>query len=127
MRSILIPTIIIILFLASPAFGQEKQTPNQKTGIVIEQQVELPVFRQYPPKISLRRALRLAESQMRKQKIVASQYYLVEAKYTFAEFEGKSVPCWRLLWIQENNQRSVGYDIEAYVFMNCRVWLPPVM
>ena len=126
MRNIL--TVAIIIFLSSVAFGQEKQTPNPHTGVILEQRIDdLPALRRSPPKISLQRALKLAASYMKKQKIAASQYYLVEAKYTSVEIESNSVPCWRFLWIQGNSQRSVGHDIEAYVFMEGRVWLPPVM
>jgi hypothetical protein len=125
MRYVLTPAIILLL--ASTALGQEKQTPNPKTDIVVEQQIELPILHRSPPQIGLRRALKFAESKMKQQKINVSQYYLVEAKYTLINFEGKSLPCWRLLWVQEDNQQSVGYELEAYVFMNGRVWLPPVM
>ncbi|MDT4968865.1 MAG: hypothetical protein QOJ64_3602 [Acidobacteriota bacterium] len=119
--------LAIILSLVSSAIGQEGQTRNPKTGVVNGQQVELPVIRRLPPKIGLRRAMSLAASQMKKQKLIVPRYYLVEAKYTTLSFEGKSVPCWSLLWIREDNQLAVGHDIEVYVFMDGKVWLPPVM
>lgn len=125
MRNILMLTVT--LFLASPAFGQEKQNTNPDTGVEIEQQVELPVFRRSPPKISLPRALRLAASRMKKQNGISSRYYLAEAKYTLVNFEGNSFPCWRLLWIQADNQGSDEHDIWAYVFMDGRVSFSPVM
>lgn len=115
------------LFLAALAFGQERQTTNPNTSVLVEQQVESPIFRRSPPKIRLPRALRLAESQMKRRNIVASRLYLAEAKYTLVNFEGHSFPCWRLLWIQEGNQRSDGRDVEVYVFMDGKVSFSPVI
>ena len=126
MKNIL--TVAVIMFLSSVAVGQEKQNPTSNSGVITEQRVvNLPVFRRPRPTISLQRALKLAESEMKKQDLTASQYYLVEAKYTSLEIESNSVPCWRFLWVAGNSQRSAGHDIEAYVFMSGRVWLPPMM
>lgn len=129
MRSILITVILLLLDVTS--FGQERQSPTTDTrGKSSPQTIaELPRVSSasLPPAITLLRALKMAESYAKKQKVDMSKHYLVEAKYTFVELEGRQVSCWRIRWQEKGSSNLIGYDLEIYVFMNGRVWLPPIM
>jgi hypothetical protein len=129
MRSILTPVILLVLGVTS--FGQERQSPKTDThGKSSPQtiaQLPTPSSANRPPTITLLRALKLAESHVKKQKVDMSKHYLVEAKYTFIELEGRRVSCWRIRWQEEGSANLIGYDLESYVFMTGRVWLPPIM
>ena len=139
MKRILI--LAAILFLATPCLAQD-QTPKpdaSKTPAVPSQPsdgkqkevtVELPPFsfsslpRRPLPTITLQRALKFAESYLRKQNVRLSQLYLVQAKYDVLGSGDDEMHWWIFRWESKNRQ---GNDTELYVSMKGMVWNPPTM
>lgn len=66
--------------------NQQSNSKPMEQGLSVEQQqvVNLPIAkRKFSPKLSLQRALKLAESYLEKEKIDISSFYLYQAKYIF--------------------------------------------
>ena len=137
MKKILI--LAAMLFLTTPFVAQD-QTPKPdapKTPAVPSPPteakqtvvtVELPPFSSLPrrplPTITLQRALRFAESYLRKQNVKLSQLYLVQAKYDVLGSGDDEMHWWIFRWESKTRQAN---DVELYVSMKGMVWDPPSM
>ena len=137
MKKILI--LAAMLFLTTPCVAQD-QTPKpdapkipaipsppagaRQTVVT----VELPPFSSLPrralPTITLQRALRFAESYLRKQNVKLSQLCLVQANYDVLGSGHDEMPWWIFRWESKTRQ---GNDTELYVSMKGMVWNPPSM
>ena len=112
--------ILFVLLIAGSLNGlvlaQEPQNSRARSETALD--VGSSVRRDEAPRIGLNRALKIARSYLRRQRISISGYHLVRATYTSMDIESNRVPCWRLLWTKITSQPSNGGDLEAYVFMN---------
>jgi hypothetical protein len=79
------------------------------------------------PEISLQRALKFAEKYLKKEGAKLSRLHLIQAEFVFVGDEKNPAPSWHFLWRTNSSSSLLGYDAELYVFMNGRVWDPPVM
>ncbi len=123
------PTLLLVVFLNSILFAQTNQPSNSeptKQDLLLEQKqksetqnqiVLLPtVKRNFRPKISLQRALKLAESYIEKERINISSFYLYQAKYILYGSKENQKPAWHLWWVNENG--TLGNYVEILVFID---------
>jgi hypothetical protein len=98
------------------SLAQTNQQPEPKPEASVTQHriVDLPLTkRNFRPKLTLQRALKLAESYAAKEKINLSRYYLYQAKYTLYGSNGNQEPCWFFWWINEDG--AFGNYVEIIV------------
>ncbi len=116
MKNTLIALVSIVL--STSLFGQTNQNQRAQESSVIQLQVvELPVpQRAFRPRLTLQRALRLAERYVERYRIDISAYYLYEAKYVLYGSERTREPCWFFWWVNENG--SLGDYIQIVVSIN---------
>lgn len=119
---------VALLLTSAASFGQETKPKSeaQDQSLVITLPSSLP--RQFPvPELSLLRALKFAEAYLKKQGAELSELHLIAAEFTFAGAEKNPPPCWRFRWRRPASGNIRGADDDIYVFMDGRVWDPPVM
>ncbi len=117
-------TILLVIFLNSILFAQTNQQPNSKPTekeLSVEQRqiVNLPVAkRKFRPKLSLQRALKLAENYIAKEKIDISSFYLYQAKYIMYGSKENQQPSWFFWWVNEDG--ALGNYVEIVVSIETR-------
>ena len=122
-------TILLVTFLSSALFAQINQPSNSnitKQEPLLEQNqkpetqnqiVTLPITnRKFRPKLSLQRALKLAESYIEKEKIDISSFYLYQAKYILYGSNEIQKPAWHLWWVNEDG--ALGNYVEIVVLID---------
>jgi hypothetical protein len=115
-------TILLVTFFSSAMFAQTNQPSNPKPTKqepLLEQNqiVLLPTGkRKFRPKLSLQRALKLAENYIEKEKIDISSFYLYQAKYILYGSKGNQKPAWYLWWVNEDG--ALGNYVEILVFID---------
>ena len=78
------------------------------------QTIDLPLQkRSFRPKLTLQRALQLAEGYIAKEKIDLSPYYLYQAKYISYGSKNNQEPCWYFWWVNEDG--AAGNYVEIIV------------
>ena len=102
--------------------GRDPQEPT----IVQTKTIDLSLVRRKkePPKISLRKALEIAEAYIEKEKIYVSEYYLREARQVYSE-KGAEEPLWWFWWVKTN--MVLGDYVEIVVSMNGKARRQPLM
>lgn len=86
----------------------------QEAAITQRQIADLPLPRRgFRPKITLQRALKMAERYLAKEKIDLSPYYLYQAKYTLYGSKENQEPCWFFWWMNESG--AAGDYVEIIV------------
>jgi hypothetical protein len=119
-----------ILLLSQLCFGQAVQLPassqpEQSQQDSPKQVIDLPQpKRSFKPKLTLQRALQIAEKYAQKQKIDLSSYYLYEAKWILYGTDAKE-PRWYFWWIHESG--AAGRYVEITVSMDGKLQLIPSM
>ncbi len=121
---------VALLLTGAASFGQEpkskSETRDQSVTITLPSSNvasrPLPV-----PELSMQRALKFAEAYLKKQGAKLSQLHLIAAEFTFAGAEKNPPPCWRFRWRRQGSKNVPGSDDDIYVFMDGRVWHPPVL
>jgi hypothetical protein len=99
--SILVPVL---------AFAQESKQPEPDSTtqlgnpITVSQILSLPK-RDAPPRINLKRALKIAEDFIRKEKINISSCYLFEAKWVSDQLGAE--PSWHFWWVNVRGSKDV--------------------
>lgn len=117
MKSVL--TVLVIISFNAISFAQTNRQPHpdpkaQEKAITQRQVVDLPLAkRNFRPKLTLQRALKLAETYLEKEKIDISSYYLYEAKFIGYGSKGDQEPCWFFWWVNEDG--ASGNYIEVIV------------
>ncbi len=112
-------TVLLVIFLNSILFAQTNQQSNSKpteNELSVEQRqiVNLPVAkRKSRPKLSLQRALKLAENYIAKEKIDISSFYLYQAKYIMYGSKENQQPSWFFWWVNEDG--ALGNYVEIVV------------
>ena len=112
---------LVALFLTEPAFGQQTKPddPDQPTQlaspITRRQLLELPPTDK-APQLPLQRALKIAESFIKREKINISSCYLFEAKWIQEEFDKE--PNWRFWWVCIRVNETATNDLRITVSMN---------
>lgn len=120
-------TILLIILLNSILIAQSKQPSSSKLtkqDPSLEQKseaqnqiVSLPVGkRKFRPKISLQRALKLAESYIEKENIDISSFYLYQAKFIMYGNKDNRKPAWHLWWLNED--AALGNYVEILVLID---------
>ncbi len=111
-------TALILIVLSTTSHGQANQNRRAQESSVVQRQVaELPVpQRGFRPRLTLQRALTLAERYVERERIDISAYYLYEAKYILYGSEGNREPSWFFWWVNENG--SLGDYIQIVVSIN---------
>ncbi len=103
-------TAFMILLLSTSTVAQTYQQlrlepTSQETSITKPQVSQLPVTkRSYRPKLTMQRALKLAEGYIKRQKIDVSRYYLYEAKHILYGRKDNPDPSWSFSWVSENGE-----------------------
>ena len=123
--------LLMAAFLHATAFGQDversKPTEGAQQPVITEQRItELHITRSLPkrPEVTVRRALKIAEEYLKKQKLDNSSYYLAEAKLIPAARESEE-PYWWFMWV--GVRRPVGDFIDITVSMKGKAYrLPPM-
>jgi hypothetical protein len=108
--------IILSIVSLSPHSLTLNQQPEPKPEALFTQQrvVDLPLPKpSFRPKLTLQRALQLAESYIAKEKIDLSSYYLYQAKYILYGNNDNQEPCWFFWWVNESG--ALGNYIEIIV------------
>jgi len=121
--------LIIAVFFNALVFGQTAQGPApsprpEEQSITI---AELPLLKHtFRPELTLQKALKIAEREIKKKRINTSSYYLLEARLIQSESEnGVKEPRWFFLWVTEDG--GMGNEIQASVTMNGKVAVHPSM
>ncbi len=122
-------TVLLVIFLNSILFAQTnqpssseptKQEPSLEQKQKSETQNQIVLLptgkRKFRPKISLQRALKLAESYIEKEKIDISSFYLYQAKYILYGSKENRKPAWHLWWVNEDG--ALGNYVEILVFID---------
>ncbi|MBA3804822.1 MAG: hypothetical protein H0X14_03805 [Acidobacteria bacterium] len=124
--------LIITVFFNTLVFGQTVQEPApnpkpQEQSITSRQITDLPLLRRtFRPKITLQKALKIAESYVKKRKINVSSYYLLEARMIrYGSESGVKEPRWFFLWAHEHG--VIGNEIQVSVSMNGKAAVHPSM
>jgi hypothetical protein len=104
----IISILLLMLSLTTSVAGQESKgqavpEKSQDRATSSREIVELPLSKRvFRPKISLQEAMKLAESYIKKERIDASSYYLLEAR--MIQYGGETdakEPRWSFLWVHE--------------------------
>ncbi len=115
-------TILLVTFLSSALFAQTNQPssskPTKQEPLLEQNQIVLlPVAnRKFRPKLSLQRALKLAENYIEKEKIDISSFYLYQAKYILYGSKENQKPAWHLWWVNEDG--ALGNYVEILVLID---------
>ena len=123
-------TVLFVIFLNSILVAQTnqpssseptKQEPSLEQKQKSETQNQIVLLlptgkRKFKPKISLQRALKLAESYIEKEKIDISSFYLYQAKYILYGSKENQKPAWHLWWVNEDG--ALGNYVEILVFID---------
>ena len=124
-----IMTLLLITFtLSTVAAAQTSPSPEPKAEAQDQYSAEskksdlaLTRFRAKSPAITLKRALRLAEEYIKRQKINITPYYLREAKLVSEGVEnGNKESSWWFRWVRPNG--ALGDYVEIGVSMEGKVW-----
>ena len=119
---------VVLLLTGAASFGQEPKPNTETRDQSVVTTLPSSVPRQFPvPELSLRRALKFAEAYLKEEGAKLSEIHLIEAEFTFAGAEKNPPPCWRFRWRRQASRNVPGSDDDIYVFMDGRVWDPPVM
>lgn len=114
MKNTLTILLITSLSITSLARTTRQTKPEPQKSVAQQQIVNLPLpKRGFRPRLTLQRALKLAESYIEKEKIDISPYYLYEARYISYGSKEKLEPCWFLWWVNENG--AAGNYVEIIV------------
>ena len=115
--------LLMVISLGVSVAGQksnDRAVPDQSQDRPSSgrQIIELPLSKRgLRPKISLQEALKLAESYIKREKIDASSYYLLEARMIqYGGDKDLKEPRWFFLWVHENG--SLGNHIEITISMD---------
>lgn len=121
--------VLPVIFLSNILAAQTNQQSSseltkQEPSLVQKQRSEtqnqvvlLPIGkRKFKPKISLQRALKLAESYIEKEKIDISSFYLYQAKYILYGSKENQKPAWHLWWVNEDG--ALGNYVEILVLID---------
>ncbi len=118
MKSVLI--VLILTTLNVTSLGQTNQNANrraQESSVVQPRIVNLSApLRVFRPRLTLQRALRVAERYIERERIDISPYYLYEAKYVLYGSAGNQEPAWFFWWVNENG--SLGNYVQIVVSIN---------
>ena len=107
-------TVLFIMALSTTTLAQTNQQPKAEKSVTQQRIVDLPLpKRSFRPKLTLQRALKLAENYIAKEKIDISPFYLYEAKYILYGSKTNQEPCWFFWWINENG--AAGNYVELIV------------
>lgn len=115
----LVAVTLVFLCLGTWIFSQEKQQTNPaqsttlSTAITKEEVLKLPRLDR-PPKITLQRALKVAESFIKKEKLDLSSCYLFEARWVSSESDD-SKSYWVFWWVRLLG--ASGKDIKVAISM----------
>jgi hypothetical protein len=109
-------TIFFVTSVSTLSLAQTTQSPEPKPEASVTQQriVDLPLMkRSFRPKLTLQRALELAESYVAREKVDLSRYYLYQAKYILYGSKDKQEPGWYFWWVNEDG--ALGDYVEIIV------------
>ena len=109
-------TILFVLSVNTISLAQANQQsePMREASVTQQRIVDLPLTkRNFRPKLTLQRALKLAESYAAKEKIDLSRYYLYQAKYILYGGKDRQEPCWFFWWVNEDG--ALGNYVEIIV------------
>ena len=100
-------TVLMTVLFSTVTLAQTDQQPkpeptSPEKSITHPQVSELPVAKGYRPKLTMQRALGLAEGYIKKQKMDISPYYLQEGKFILYGNKDNQVPSWSFSWVNEN-------------------------
>lgn len=108
--------LFIMMSLSTISLAQTNQQPKPEKSAMQQQIVDLPLpKRSFRPKLTLQRALKLAENYIEKEKIDISPFYLYEAKYILYGSKTSQEPCWFFWWVSENG--ATGNYVELIVLI----------
>ena len=116
--------VLAIVLCSSVVFGQKES--DQKTDKITDKQIsKLPQSKGSKPPIELKKALKIMEKFIKKQKIDTSNYYL--ARINMIQYGAKDdrKPAWYFRWVKTDE--SIGDYIEIAVFMDESVRRMPSM
>ena len=120
--------ITVITFTAIGAAQAAPKTGAQERGSGEPERVELPIarFRERPPAVTLKRALRIAEQYIKRNGIKIEPYYLREAKLISTDAgNGVKESHWWFWWVSLNNR--LGDYVEITVSMDGKARRVPSM
>src|SRR5262245_31995666 len=103
----------LILFCSSILLGQTglATKPGSPASPITQQQIlELPKRRSYRPRLTLQKALEIADVYIAKEKIDISGYYLLEVKLILYGDKDNKDPSWYFWWVNEDG--ASGHYVE---------------
>ncbi len=100
MKKVLATMFVMSVNTISLAQTPQQPGPRPEASDTQERVVDLPLAkRNFRPKLTLQRALKLAESYAAKERVDLSRYYLYQAKYTLYGSKDDQEPCWFFWWV----------------------------
>lgn len=119
-------TSLLIIILNSALLAQTNQISDSKRTKQefslrqtpeIRDQILFPNNKKkFRPKLTLQRALQLAENYIEKEKIDISSFYLYQAKFIMFGGEEQKQPAWHFWWL--NEKTAVGDYVQLVVLIN---------
>ena len=116
--------VLAIILCASVVSGQKE--PDKNTEKITNKQItKLPQAKGSKPPLELKKALKLMEKFIKKQKIDTSNYYLARVNMIQYGAKDDRKPAWYFRWVKTDE--SIGDYIEIAVFMDGSVRRMPSM
>lgn len=114
MKKVLAMMFVMSVNTIIPAQTPQQPEPKPEALSTQERVVDLPLAkRNFRPRLTLQRALKLAESYAAKEKVDLSRHYLYQAKYTLYGSKDNQEPCWFFWWVNEDG--ALGNYVEIIV------------
>lgn len=113
----LVLTVLLVMAVSTVTFAQADQRPRPEPEKPPEQRqiVDLPLpkrgFIPKRPRVTMQRALKLAESYIAKEKIDISPYYLYQATRIFYGDKESRESCWFFWWVNGNGAPGAYVEI----------------
>src|SRR5215510_1064202 len=99
------------IVLAQTPPPKKPESPASPTN---QQQIlELPKRNSYRPRLTLQKALEIADAFISKERIDISKFYLIEAKYILYGDKANKDPSWYFWWVNEDG--ASGHYVEIVV------------
>jgi hypothetical protein len=109
--------ILLVSSVCVAQTGQSTKPESTATPSITKQQIlELPRRSSYRPRLTLQKALMLADAYIANEKIDISHYYLLEAKYILYGDKDRKDPSWYFWWVHED--QAAGHYVEIVVSIN---------
>jgi hypothetical protein len=124
-RTFIVATALFLFLLLHPSGVWSMQAAGGQRPATDDEPINpAAIQRRFRPKLSLQKALQLAENYIETEHIDISSYWLYRAKFILSGDtntpDKEKLPCWHFWWV--NDDGSMGDYVEIMVTMDGKVW-----